>query len=47
MKVLGTIQIIVFYIKTDISILKNVKIRDGIFFYFLSFAEFCQMFSFK
>jgi hypothetical protein len=36
MEVLRTIQIIVFYIKTDFPISKNVKIRDGIFFLFLA-----------
>jgi hypothetical protein len=40
MEVLGTIQIIVFYIKTDFLISKMSKIRDGIFFYFLSFTNF-------
>jgi hypothetical protein len=40
MEVLGTIQIIVFYIKLTFPSRKLAKIRDGIFFYFLSFANF-------
>jgi hypothetical protein len=40
MEVLGTIQIIVFYIKTDFPISKMSTISDGIFFNFLSFANF-------
>jgi hypothetical protein len=43
MEVLGTIQIIVFYIKTDFAISKNVKYKGWAFFLFL---EFCQFFSF-
>jgi hypothetical protein len=41
MEVLGTIQIIVFYIKTDFSISKNDKNYGWDFiFYFLSFDNF-------
>jgi hypothetical protein len=41
MEVLKTIQIIVFYIKTDFPISKNVKNWGWYyFFYFLSFANF-------
>jgi hypothetical protein len=39
MEVLGTIQINVFYIKTDFPISKMSEISDGIFF-FLSFSNF-------
>jgi hypothetical protein len=39
MEVLETIQIIVFYIKTDFPISKNVKNKGWGFFYFLSFAN--------
>jgi hypothetical protein len=43
MEVWGTIQIIVFYIKNDFPISKNVKNEGWDFFLFL---EFCQFFSF-
>jgi hypothetical protein len=42
MEILGTIQVIAFYIKNFPS-RKMSKIRDGIFFLFL---ELCQFFSF-
>jgi hypothetical protein len=44
MEVLGTIQIIVFYIKTEISHLKKCQ-KLGMGFFNL-FLEFCQFFSF-
>jgi hypothetical protein len=42
MKILNTIQIIVFYIKTDLPIPKNDrKIRDGTnIFFFFTFTNF-------